>query len=217
MIHDVSFLYYSTLTGIRSKVGGVLDKDAFLQLLIQELKSQNPLEPMETKDMIAQLSQLTSLEQVTNLTKAVEEFVRVQTSVNPAQLASLVGKYVVVKNNTLSVANGQADGIVFYLEQESRVIVRIEDENGNVVRVEDLGYVKPGMRAWQWNARDNNGIPVRDGKYVYHVYRVNEKGELVNIGGIDGGTVSAVQIKNGKAYVLVNGNLYPVESIVEIS
>ena len=217
MIHDVSFLYYSTLAGIRSKVSGVLDKDAFLQLLIQGLKSQNPLEPMETKDMIAQFSQLTSLEQVINLTKAVEEFVRVQTSVNPAQLASLVGKYVVVKNNTLSVANGQADGIVFYLEQESRVIVRIEDENGNVVRVEDLGYVKPGMRAWQWNARDNNGIPVRDGKYVYHVYRVNEKGELVNIGGIDGGTVSAVQIKNGKAYVLVNGNLYPVESIVEIS
>ena len=37
------------------------------------------------------------------------------------------------------------------------------------------------------------------------------------IGGLEGGIVEAVQIKDGKAYVLVNGNLYPIDSIIEIS
>ena len=35
--------------------------------------------------------------------------------------------------------------------------------------------------------------------------------------GVEGGIVEAVQIKDGKAYVLVNGNLYPIDSIIEIS
>lgn len=44
-----------------------LGKDAFLQLMITQLRYQDPLEPMDNKDSIAQMAQFSSLEQMQNL------------------------------------------------------------------------------------------------------------------------------------------------------
>lgn len=50
----------------------VLDKDAFLNLLVTQLKNQDPLNPMEDKEFIAQMAQFSSLEQMQNLSKNLE-------------------------------------------------------------------------------------------------------------------------------------------------
>ena len=49
-----------------------LDKDAFLKLLIAELSNQDPLNPMDDREFIAQMAQFSTLEQMTNMTKALE-------------------------------------------------------------------------------------------------------------------------------------------------
>jgi len=219
MIFDVELggIYQSTLEGLRSQgIRKELDKNAFLLLMLTELQHQDPLEPLENKDLIAQLSQLTALEQIMNMSKAVQEFVEAQQMVNPAQLAGLIGKYVVMRSNEISVQNGEAESIVFNLDEPAHVVIRIYDENDNLICEEDLGIVEEGMHAWVWDARNNDGIPVPDGTYKYKVVRVDGTNEE-EIGGLEGGIVEAVQIKDGKAYVLVNGNLYPIDSIIEIS
>lgn len=50
-----------------------LDKDAFLRLLTTQLANQDPLNPMEDREFIAQLAQFSSLEQMQNLNKAFVE------------------------------------------------------------------------------------------------------------------------------------------------
>jgi flagellar basal-body rod modification protein FlgD len=49
-----------------------LDKDAFLQLLVTQLKNQNPLEPMDNSEFIAQMAQFSSLEQAQNTNKTIK-------------------------------------------------------------------------------------------------------------------------------------------------
>jgi len=47
----------------------MLDKDAFLNLLVTQLRYQNPLQPMEDKEFIAQMAQFSTLEQAQNSNK----------------------------------------------------------------------------------------------------------------------------------------------------
>lgn len=61
-----------------------MDKDAFINLLVTQMKYQDPLEPMDNSEMLAQLAQFTALEQMLNVAQTGQK-----------QLAnSMIGKYV---------------------------------------------------------------------------------------------------------------------------
>lgn len=69
-----------------------LGKDDFLNLLVAELSNQNPLEPLDNKDLILQLAQFSSLEGTQNLNENMEKYI---TTSNLGTAASLIGKDVV--------------------------------------------------------------------------------------------------------------------------
>ena len=80
------------------KANDELGKDAFLQLLVTQLKNQDPLAPQDNGEYIAELAQFSSLEQMTNVVKNLEDLSTVvgniDTSVLVGQLSSMIGKGV---------------------------------------------------------------------------------------------------------------------------
>lgn len=84
-------------TSVASNKG--LGKDAFLQILVSQLKYQNPLEPLKPDEFLTQLSQLTQVEQLTNLASSLDEL---KASGNMAQWISTIGKKVNVASDKLS-------------------------------------------------------------------------------------------------------------------
>ena len=67
--------------------GGDLDKEAFLQLLVTQMKYQDPLEPTDNTEYVSQLATFSELEQMTNLVA----------SSDLTRASQLVGQYVTVK------------------------------------------------------------------------------------------------------------------------
>jgi flagellar basal-body rod modification protein FlgD len=71
-------------------VSNELGKDAFLKLLIAELANQDPLDPMDDREFIAQMAQFSTLEQMTNMTTALEGI----SSMEQYSAVNYVGKLV---------------------------------------------------------------------------------------------------------------------------
>ena len=79
-------LYGSTVEEASSETMG---KDQFLELLVVQMQNQDPLDPVDNKEMIAQLAQFSALEQMQNLNTKFETF---QENTTTAIASMLIGK-----------------------------------------------------------------------------------------------------------------------------
>lgn len=86
----------------KKTTGGSLDKDAFLQLLVAQMKYQDPLEPTSNTEYISQLATFSELEEMQN----------VSASMDMSRANALVGQYVFM-NEENGFAEGQVDYVVY--------------------------------------------------------------------------------------------------------
>lgn len=84
--------YYSNVPTFEER--NELGKDAFLKILVAQLKHQDPLEPLQDKEFISQMSQFSSLEQMTNLSTSMNRFIDFQLSGLITQQSHLIGQTV---------------------------------------------------------------------------------------------------------------------------
>ncbi|MGB9613971.1 MAG: flagellar hook assembly protein FlgD [Fervidobacterium sp.] len=193
-----------------------LDKEAFLRLLITQLKSQDPLEPMKDRDFIAQMSQLSSLEQIMNMSKSVQSFVDTASQLYRTQAVSMIGKTAVVKTNVINVENGVAESKVFNVDTPSNIVIKIFDSNGKLIKEEKIGQVEAGLQLFAWDGKDDKGLKVKDGKYIFRILKIKPDGGYDEIPSVESGTVSGVQFDSGKINVVVNSKIYDISEISEI-
>jgi len=215
-VSDVSQnLYASTLNAYRN-TSGTLDKDAFLRLLVTELKNQNPMEPMDNREFISQMAQFSTLEQISNLSNSIEKFVETESVAMKLNAVGLIGKKVVIEGKSLQLESGQTDSIIFSLDENAEVVLKIYDENGTLVSMENLGTLEAGMHSYLWDGRSNDGVMLPDGEYTYELKAITPEGEK-EIGGLEEEEIEAVQFSDDGIYVIVNGNKYPIDSVKEVS
>ena len=103
---------------VSTSVKKELDKDAFIKLLLAELKYQDPMEPVKDKDFIAQMAQFSSLEQTQNLATSMNGFIDQQKNLLEviyessmvSQAGTFLGKLVEAKIDGAMVT-GRVDAI----------------------------------------------------------------------------------------------------------
>jgi len=71
--------------------GAAMDRNAFLRLLVTELRHQDPTQPMQDREFIAQMAQFSSLEQITGMNSAMQTL---QQSFRAGEAYSMLGKRV---------------------------------------------------------------------------------------------------------------------------
>lgn len=106
-----------------------MDKEAFLQLLVAQMKYQDPLEPTSNTEFVTQYAQFSQVEQLQNMSSNMEL----------QRASSLVGQQVRVKTTDTSGDTNYVEGKVDYVAYENgKAYVSIE---GNKYSIDDLDVV----------------------------------------------------------------------------
>jgi flagellar basal-body rod modification protein FlgD len=147
-----------------------LDKDAFLQLLVTQLSYQNPLEPLENTEFIAQLAQFSSLEQMQNIATGMNLLTLSQTAATNSSMVNLIGKRVIIEGNELAMDGEKGAEIKFNLQDNEQYgTLLIKDERGSVVRRIQLQDLMVGDNSYYFDGKNENGAALERGLYTYEI------------------------------------------------
>jgi len=196
-----------------------LGKDAFLKLLVTQMKHQDPLNPLEGIEFTEQLAQFTSLEQLYQINDQFSDMAYAIQSQSNFQAISLVGKEVKAVGDEMSVVDGQATGgKVELAEAAASVVVTIYNDAGEKVRTIDLGQLAAGEHDVVWDGRNNSGGTVDDGTYTFQVGASSAAGENVDTITYQQGPVTGVSFDQyGVPTLKVNGLSVSIPNVVEIA
>lgn len=173
--NDTSADYLKSLQAPTSgKVGdsatgaSTLGKDSFLKLLVTQLQNQNPLDPQDNSQFVAQLAQFSSVESLQNLSTSVDAIGGMYQSSQALQASSLVGRSVIIDGTSTSVDTTKGmTGQAVLPSTSTLTSVKIKDSTGTVVRTLDLGEQKAGTTNFAWDGKNDAGETVPSGNFSF--------------------------------------------------
>lgn len=142
-----------------------MDKEAFLQLLVAQMKYQDPLEPTSNTEYISQYAQFSQVEQMQNMSS----------SMDLQRASSLVGKEVYIKTTTSSGDTKLVQGRVDYVSYENnKAYLYINEQKYSIDDLDsvvDTDYLNAYNKAYNFTVKMNklpnvNGIDSSDGETI---------------------------------------------------
>ncbi|WP_028314944.1 flagellar hook assembly protein FlgD [Desulfatibacillum aliphaticivorans] len=196
--------------------GTSLGQEDFLQLLIAQLKNQDPLNPMEGTDFTAQLAQFSSLEQLFGIGDSLEEMLSIQSNNGTGDVGYLLGKVIVAEDDSLTVNGGLSSSANFTIEEDAAVSISIFDSYGIEVKTINAGSLEAGTYSVGWDGRDDSGVSVEDGSYSYEVSAKDSSGLPVSTYTVVSGEVTGITYEYGAPYLLLGDQMVSAGSILEV-
>lgn len=95
-------------SGAAAAAGSQLGRQDFLQLLVMQLKNQDPLNPIDDREFIAQMAQLSSLEATNQLSSQMGQMAAAQQQLGAL---ALVGRDVEYSDGSGGTARGKVVGM----------------------------------------------------------------------------------------------------------
>ncbi|RZA08023.1 MAG: flagellar hook assembly protein FlgD [Moraxellaceae bacterium] len=137
------------------KKSNELGQDAFLQLMITQMKNQDPLSPQNNSEFVAQLAQFSSVQGLEKLNTSFNSFSSGFMSNQALQASSLVGRSVNVESKTSElVKGGIVSGSVNLPASTSDLKINIYDASGALRAQIPVGTAAKGETSFRWDGHN---------------------------------------------------------------
>lgn len=206
---------------IQDAPSSVMGKDDFLNMLITQLKYQDPLDPMDGSQFAAQLAQFSSLEQLTNindtLNYSIDANYYLTQSINNTLAATLIGRDVKLLRNDFQYSGQEQQTIGYNLTSNAvNVTVKIYNEGGALVKTIEDAPGASGENKLNWDFTDNDGNTVPEGKYTFEVEAIDGNDLTVSAEKFVLGQIDGVKFTSDGTVLVVNGAEYYLSDILEL-
>ena len=181
-----------------------LDKDDFMRIMITEMKHQDPTKPMDADRMATQMAQITSVEQLKNVSTSLDKLADKSSTSDRLAMSMMIGKSVTVDKGRFSHQKSNLSPVSFELpEDAAKVKVSILDERGEEVAVRELEPMKAGSNTLNWDGVNASNIPSPSATYTVRVDAENKNGGKIKVNPIAKETIVGVTFEGGETNFLV--------------
>ncbi len=204
----------STVKGPNQALG----QDQFLALLIAQLKNQDPLNPVDNGEFIAQLAQFSQLEQTQKMTTALNTFIERQDISNNNGLVSLIGHPVSALGSSFSLTSDSPAPLSYVLAGDAaNVTVQVLNAAGLPIRTLSMPGQTAGPQTVRWDGKDTTGNPQPPGPYSFTVSATDRNGGAVTSTTLAKGVVTGLRFDNGSPMVVLDtGQVIPPSLILAV-
>jgi flagellar basal-body rod modification protein FlgD len=200
----------------------IVDKDGFLKLLIAQMQNQDPFEPMENAEMMSQMAEFSTLEQLQNingnLTSGLQWDLLFNQTINNTMATSLIGREIEATGDVLILGESGDATFRYELPEFAKdVTIQVLDISGNIVYTEHRSGVDAGTREWRWDGRDDSGSRLPPGSYSVQLDARNTGDQNIVTPTYRVGIVAGIEYENGAAYLIVDGQRISLGEVQRIS
>jgi flagellar basal-body rod modification protein FlgD len=202
-----------TITESRQTIAG--NFDTFLQLLVTQLRNQNPLDPLDTNQFTQQLVQFSSVEQQLQTNGYLQAMMNANVTAANSQAVSYIGKYVVADGVRTELGGGHASW-QFSVGKPAHVTVTVKDANGNSVYTKE-GDVAAGTSVFNWDGTGSDGRTRPDGPYSVTMEGRDADGALIEVSTKMGGKVTGIDFSGSEPVLLVGSSRVNLSSVSAVT
>jgi flagellar basal-body rod modification protein FlgD len=160
-----------------------MDKDAFMKLLLTQMKNQDPTNPMQSHEMAAQLAQFTTLEKLNNINMGIDGLRKDQKPDHNFQALYFIG--IVISTDTSKIARtdeSAVQNVRFTLPSDAqKVTMVVKDADGKAIRTLEYKMMKAGKNEIDWNGMDDQGNVMPVGQYTAEIEAVVSNGHKLGV------------------------------------
>lgn len=184
-------------------------QDEFLRLLVAQMQNQDPLNPQDGAEFVAQLAQFTNIELGLETNERLAGLQATEQSTSRAAMMDLVGKSIDAEFSRFRLADdAQPLDLTVDLDAPAdSVEVVIHDATGDEVRRIDLGNRGKGESSFTWDGMGSDGKPLPPGDYTVEVIATHDDEGEVQARTVVSGKASSVEFTEDGATMFGMGSL----------
>jgi flagellar basal-body rod modification protein FlgD len=211
--------YVDSSKKMRTTGNNQLGKDAFMTLLLTQMKNQDPTNPLKSHEMAAQLAQFTSLEKLNNINEGIASLRKDNQPDHNFQALAFIGKTVTMDNSKIArMDENETHDLRFSIQQDAqKAAVEIKDANGNVVRTMEMKNLKAGGNALSWNGKTDEGATAPKGDYTLSVEAFGSNGKKLYVATKADGIITGVNFTAHGAQLMMGKQVIQLADVKSIS
>jgi flagellar basal-body rod modification protein FlgD len=204
-------------TSSSSSTTSSLTSSDFLNLLVNELQTQDPLDPTNSTDFINQLTSYANFDEQQTLNTNLSTLATSFNSLLTLNASNYIGKTVEAKADTATLQNGQASFGYSLNSAASSVTLTVTDSSGNAVWT-GSGTTTAGSNSFNWDGKTTDGTQLSDGgQYSLSVTATDSSGNPVSGYTTVSGKVTGVDSSSGTPMLTVGGTSISISSIIGVT
>ena len=137
---------------VKNNSRDTLGQEEFLTLMTAQLQNQDPMEPMDNGDFIAQMAQFSTVTDITDMANSMKAMADELKQFRVASISNIMGNSVLVPGDvTVADRNGELHG-VFELDKtaiDTRVNF-VDAQSGELLKAKNMGPQATGLIGFEW-------------------------------------------------------------------